>query len=394
MKILIVCPKLSHGGAERVGVCLANGLSLAGHEVTVASNLYEEVTYELDQQIQVFNLVGKSKRASLKWLSAIRILRNHIKSNKPDVIIGIMQLSSFVAKVAQIGLHIPVIMTEHDSFERPISAPFTKMQCFCKYYLNKIYTHVTVLTQSDKLLADKSLKHVTVMPNPLAIPTVSESDITDLLNKKENIILASGRLYDWHYKGLDILIRAWAKMKRSLSPALPRREGVIEEWRLQIAGVGSEEDVAFLKKLCKENEVEDSVDFLGFVSDVRSLYQKSSVFVLSSRYEGFGLVLIEAMSQGCACVACDYKGRQREIMGLTPTLSRREKTPMEVVDCGILCEPDNIDDLAYAITKLIKNESRRKELSCNAVKRADFYSIEHTVERWEKLLNTIIENRR
>ena len=102
-------------------------------------------------------------------------------------------------------MNILVIMTEHDSFERPISAPFTKIQYFCKYYLNKIYTHVTVLTQSDKLLADKHLKHVTVMPNPLAIPAVSDSEITDLLNKKENIILASGRLYDWHYKGLDIL---------------------------------------------------------------------------------------------------------------------------------------------------------------------------------------------
>ena len=387
MKILIVCPKLSHGGAERVGVVLANGLSLDGHEVTVASNLYEEVTYELDQQVQVFNLVGKSKRASLKWLSAIRILRNHIKSNRPDVIIGIMQLSSFVGKVAQMGMNIPVVMTEHDSFERPNSAPFTKMQYFCKYYLNRIYTHVTVLTQSDKLLADKHLKRVTVMPNPLAIPTVSKSEITDLFNKKENIILASGRLYDWHVKGFDILIKSFGLMMKDESLNI-KDSG----WRLQISGVGSEEDVAFLKNLCKENGVGDSVDFLGFVSDVRSLYQKASVFVLSSRYEGFGLVLIEAMSQGCACVACDYKGRQMEIMGLTPTLSRREgESPVEIQKCGILCEPNNVDDLASAISEMVKNESRRKELSINAVKRADFYSIEQTIDRWEELLNTVTD---
>ena len=56
------------------------------------------------------------------------------------------------------------------------------------------------------------------------------------------------------------------------------------------------------------------IEFLGFQKDMESLYKKSEIFVLSSRYEGFGLVLIEAMSQGCAPVACDYKGRQREIL--------------------------------------------------------------------------------
>lgn len=422
MKILIVCPKLNHGGAERVAVCLANGFFLVGHEVTMASNLIEEVTYELNPQIQVFNLVGKSKRPLFKWLSAIRILRSYIKTNKPDVIIGIMQLCSFVAKLAATGKHIPVIMTEHDSFERPLSAPFTWMQYFCKYYLNKIYTHVTVLTSADKVLVHKTLKHVTVMPNPLAIPTVTESETNDVLNKKENIILASGRLYDWHYKGLDVLIKAWANVVSILKCQISS-----EGWMLEIAGYGDEKDIEFLKDLAKEYGVGNRIRFLGFCKDVVPLYRRSEIFVLSSRYEGFGLVLIEAMSQGCACVACDYKGRQREILcpewqesstisvdtlkaaksssmelerGTTETCNLKLETNLkpeaiplqgvEVCENGILCEPDNVEALAKSIKIMIENKEYRKKVQANAIERSKYYSIDNTLDRWEEYLKKIV----
>lgn len=402
MRILIVCPKLNHGGAERVAVCLANGFVIGGHEVTVASNLYEEATYELNQQVHVCNLVGKSKNPLLKWLSAILFLRSHLKTNKPDVIIGIMQLCSLVAKLAAIDMHIPIVMTEHDSFERPLSAPFTTMQRFSKFYLNKIYKHVTVLTSADKALADKMLKHITVMPNPLATPIVSESEINNVLSKKKNIILASGRLYDWHYKGLDVLIRAWGQINRNKTIDNGRlimdngqfgvQSSTLTGWKLQIAGVGSADDIFFLKKLCKENEVEESVDFLGFVSDVQLLYQKASIFVLSSRYEGFGLVLIEAMSQGCACIACDYKGRQREIFEELKNegIEELKNGSVEVCENGILCEPDNVEALASALEKMIDDDAYRESVRTHAIERSKYYDMEHTMKRWEEYLNTIV----
>ena len=115
--------------------------------------------------------------------------------------------------------------------------------------------------------------------------------------------------------------------------------------------------------------------------------------MLSSRYEGFGLVLIEAMSQGCACVACDYKGRQREILNPSSALPEGEGEPnrkIEITENGILCEPDDVEALASALKKMMKDENYQKQVQQNAVERSKFYDIEHTMNRWEEYLEKII----
>ena len=115
-------------------------------------------------------------------------------------------------------------------------------------------------------------------------------------SKDNNFTLAVGRLNDWHYKGFDLLLKAW----HCIGKEHP-------DWYLRIVGHGDEEAVSYLKSLaaCIPN-----IEFKSHTPNIREEYQKASVFVLSSRYEGFGLVLTEAMSQGCDCIACDYKGRQ------------------------------------------------------------------------------------
>ena len=236
------------------------------------------------------------------------------------------------------------------------------------------------------------LKHVSVMPNPLAFHHIKLDP--DGFNQRERIIVAAGRLDDWHYKGFDVLIKAWGLLIHNAQCTIHN-----EGWRLQIAGTGSEESLEYLKKICKENGVEDAVDFLGFVSDMESLYKKASVFVLSSRYEGFGLVLIEAMSQGCACIACDHKGKQREIMETLPSppcLGREAEVqntkgdPFFETPTGILCPPDDVEALAAAMRKMIEDDEYRESVRGNAVERSKYYSIENTIARWEILLNSIV----
>lgn len=425
MRIAIVTVALSHGGAERVGVMLANGLSQRGHQVSLLTDFNEPVVYQVDDGVEVVDFAGKKANRLLKWCKAIKNIRSFLKEERPDAIIGIMQLCSFVSKVARIGMNIPVIMTEHNSFERPASAPLTKMGYFSKFYLNKIYPVVTVLTQADKDVIGNILMNVVVMPNPLSL----EPAPNVLL--KENIILAAGRLDSWHVKGFDVLIKSFAKLLKSSKVAVPRSKfksndiafKIREEgWKLQIAGTGSEESLNYLKGLCKENGVEDSVEFLGFQKDIEKLYQKASIFVLSSRYEGFGLVLIEAMSQGCACIACDYKGRQKEILrSLTPNPSPKgegelptegsgavepetrnseletrnletetQNSHVELCETGILCEPDDVDALAEAMRKMMTDEGYRESVRMKAVERSKFYSVDHIAERWEKLIRGIM----
>ena len=381
MKICIICARLSFGGAERVAVSWANGFYRRGHEVMMISNLNELITYQLDSGIDLRQLVSDSQNKIKKWSSSFRFVRKNLKKKRPDVVIGVMPMCSFIARVASLGLNVPVIATEHNSFERPDSAPFTYWNRKAKFSLNKLYHHITVLTKADANVIGKRLINIHVMPNPLALVPVQT------VPRKEKFILAVGRLDSWHVKGFDVLIRAWAKLVYS-SLFLVSSEG----WKLQIAGTGSEESLNYLKQLCKENGVEDSVEFLGFRKDVEKLYQEASVFVLSSRYEGFGLVLIEAMSQGCACVACDYKGRQREIMSPEGQVSsfKFQVPGVDVYDTGICCDSDDVESLAAGIRKMIEDDDYRESVRAKAIERSYYYSIDNTIDRWEELLNKIV----
>ena len=93
------------------------------------------------------------------------------------------------------------------------------------------------------------------------------------------------------------------------------------------------------------------------------------------------------MSQGCACVACDYKGRQREIMSPGGQSSNNK---VEVCENGILCEPDNVEALAEAMQKMIMDDDYRESVRRNEIERSKFYSIENTIHRWEKYLKQIV----
>ena len=187
MKILIVCPRLCHGGAERVAVELANGFAKRGHEVLFLTDLFEEISFSIDSDVKLLGFAKQRKGKVGKWLSAIFNARRFAKEFSPNVVIGIMSTCSFVGRLATFGLGIPVIATEHDSFERPLSAPMSKMEYFCKFFLNRIYECVTVITQADKDFIGNRLKNVHVMPNPLLLQSVKE------IPKKEKIILSADR---------------------------------------------------------------------------------------------------------------------------------------------------------------------------------------------------------
>lgn len=411
MKIAVVCSRLGYGGAERVAVMWANGFVRRGHETILISNLFEEQTYYVDERISKHSLVSSTKNKIVKWGSSILNVRRVVKDEKPDVIIGVMETCSWVSKIGTIGTHIPVIMTEHYAFDRSPYGSLSKMEKLSKFTLNKFYNIVTVLTEEDRRVIGKKLNNVAVLPNPLSLSPIDIRKVN-----KTRVLLAIGRLDAWYVKGFDVLIRAWARVVsnfkfQSLTPnPSPKGDGNYG-WKLQIAGTGSEESLNYLKQLCKENGVEDSVEFLGFKKDVEKLYQDASIFVLSSRYEGFGLVLIEAMSQGCACVACDYKGRQREIIAplekseqsskfflcdATKASQRAERKvqssncQFESCDNGILCEPDNVESLAAGIRKMIEDDEYRESVRVKAIERSKYYSLENTIDRWEKLLDEVV----
>lgn len=427
MKIGFVQVALSHGGAEQVGIMLANGFRQHGHDSFILTDLNEPVVYRVDEGVPVYDFVGKKSNIFAKWTKAIKKIRKILKQEKPDVVIGIMGLCTLVTYIACLGLKIPVVMTEHNSFERPASAPMPLPIKLFKFCINKLYKHITVLTEADKKVIGNRLKNVTVMPNPLQLEPVEE------IPPKEKIVLAAGRVDAWHVKGFDILIRSWKKIQ-DLNDNVNDNDN-LREWWLKIAGAGKKESYEYLMNLLPDgnwihnddDNVDDNhlntkhtkeknagaekqnsqkcgiwrsekyhIEFLGFQKDMESLYKKSEIFVLSSRYEGFGLVLIEAMSQGCAPVACDYKGRQEEILcpdGVSSSKFIRQDSSassqdssIEICENGIMCEPENVEALAKALEKMMKDENYRKQAQWKSVERSKYYSLVNCVNRWEEYL--------
>lgn len=368
MLISIVSPRLCHGGAERVAVTLANGFVKKGHRVIFITNLYEEQTYILNESVKVYNLVSAPIPKIWKWISAVWRVKKIIKQEQPDVIIGIMSLCSLIARIAAIGLNTKVIATEHNAFERPDLSPMSLWDRIYKFHVSKIFKCMTVLSEADKKILGDKRKNVVVMPNPLSMLPI------DNVPEKKRIVFAAGRVDNWWTKGFDVLIKAWGMVMRN-----EEFKKCHPDWRLKIAGVWrNPREKEFLDDIAKECGVTDSIDYLGFVKDMESLYKQSSIFVLSSRKEGFGLVLIEAMSQGCACVACDFNGRQSEII-----TSEKE---------GLICAVDDVDALACCIKRMIEDQHYREIVQKHGIQRSYYYSIDNTMNRWDSLIQKDINH--
>lgn len=355
--VAIVIGQLCSGGAERVAVLWAKGFVAGGNRVTIISDTAKSIDYEIPSGVELCHFDFSEIKKN--FLRTAFNFRREIKSLSPDMLITVLYPINILALFATCNLNIPIVNTEHNSFERPNSSRLSFFSKFSKFFFNKFFSRVTILTEADKRVIGKKLKNVSVMPNPLAFAPLETLPI------KEKVIVASGRLDAWHYKGFDLLIEAWAKLAREYP-----------DWNLKICGDGSDESLSYLKSLVCKYEVENQITFLGFRKDIQSIYKASSIFVLSSRYEGFGMVLIEAMSQGCACVACDYKGRQHEII--------------ENDSQGVLCEPDNVDSLVVALRKLLADESYRTECQKNAIERSKYYELNNVMKFWDEICKKLL----
>lgn len=359
MKIVIIVHNLTNGGAERVASLWANGFSEKNEVTILISDDKSPISYRPNESVNIVSICSHKNNRILRYCHSLCILRKEIYRIKPDLIIGVSTSRVLWAKIFAMIKGIPVINTEHNSFERPICAKMSIGQRWKKFYQNKIYNFITVLTEADKKVIGNKLKKVEVLPNPCSFKS-ADFDIT---NRKKKIVLACGRLDVWHCKGFDILIEAWGLSKNLID----------KDWKLLIAGSGSKKNIKYLKGLVSKFNVEESIEFIGYTEDITSLYENASVFVLSSRYEGFGMVLLEAMSQGCACIACDYKNRQREIIGNN--------------EAGIVIEPENANELSRQLIKICNDTNKRKTIQFNAIERSKSFSIDKIINRWYDIFN-------
>lgn len=362
MKLLFFIGQLSGGGAERSLTTIVSELARRGHEVTISVNK-QMMVFEPSPGVSVVyakqdktptkgNGIIKSIKQFRNYLQYFPYTKKVILEVKPDVIVTFLWCN--LLQILLYHKSIPVITSERNAFDRKLGFIY-KVN---RFLLNKHVDCVTVQTPFDKGYATaKHLKNTIIMPNPLTWEVLDETEYEARFKERRNL-LACGRVDQWEIKGFDLLIKAFAM----IADKYP-------DWVLDIAGKGSEKSIAHLTDIAKEHGLAERVHFLGFQSNVRELMINHSIFVLSSRTEGFPNVLTEAMSVG------------------TPSISYDRLANSIVLDSvdGQLVEDQSIDGLAWAMSYLMGNEKQRYELGRNSLRNVQRFSTERIVDKWEKL---------
>ena len=210
-----------------------------------------------------------------------------------------------------------------------------------------------VLTKED-VLQWKGLNNIIVIPNPITINSTKQSSCC---NKQ---VICVGRYT--YQKGIDMLIETWQHVHK-MHP----------DWILNIYGAG---DSAAYRADAEKYNLDNTILFNGAVKNITDKYLDSSIYVMSSRYEGFPLVLAEAMSVGLPCVSFACPCGPRDII--------RDG------EDGFLCENGNTKQLADRICRLIEDNNLRKKMGKNAARNIKRYTIDNVMLQWDNLFKEAI----
>lgn len=387
MRVCFVVESIfSFGGVQRVTAVIAKALAMRA-KVTVVTfdkpESYDTTLYELSENPDIeyrfvaYPTVGAAKRHFCKACSYLyrrvlpqndltarlyahssfpselrRVLIDELNRQPYDAIIGVH--APIATRLAAIKNHLRsknLIGWVHNSFEAMFSAgswyagPELERYFICQF---RKLTHTVVLCQCDVMpYRQKYGFEPTVIYNPLTLKPGAPSNGT---SKK---FLAVGRFTHQH-KGFDLLIEAFALFAQT-----------DKEWTLDIVGEGPEENL-YRQLICK-HQLEARVRLHSFTNNIQAYYSAAQVYVLSSRWEGFGLVLVEAMAHGLPVVSSDLP-TSKEIMG----------------DFGLYFPNGDVQQLAQRLHDAARLDwQAKREEAFQIAQRFDIDAISH---QWMELL--------
>ncbi|MGI9324744.1 MAG: glycosyltransferase family 4 protein [Pseudomonadales bacterium] len=369
MNKILIMYGLDAGGSERVAVTLANAWAERGDNVSILSLSDGESHYSLDERINLtrLNCAKPSKNIFYAFVNngqRLYRIRHFLRRQPPSWILGIASTMNILSIVANIGLKHRVIATEHIHPPAIETSLTWKLSRKLLYRLSACVTAPTAET-ADWLKRHTSAQRVVDIPNPIRMPLpklLPKVDPGEYIDPTNNLILAVGRLEP--QKGFDLLLNAYSSLFRGNS-----------NWRLAILGEGTErEDLA---DYVRAEDMDSSVFLPGVVGNMGDWYRRADVFVLSSRFEGFGYVLAEAMAHGCACISFDCE------TGPSTIITNENE--------GILVPPENVSALGKELQRLMADENLRTSLGQYGQERATDFREEKIIERWEDLFRSIAQ---
>lgn len=315
---------------------------------------------ELNKNCGIFNSKELSK--IYEWLIYSKKIKEqltrYLNENKYDIVIGSEGPMTLLLGAIAKEINAKTIGWQHNSFDAYYErkkAYFWNQNELSKRLLKRLDS-VIVLSDSDKdKYYDKFGVECKRIYNPLSFRSIEKSTCT------QKTILSIGRLHI--QKGYDLLIEAFEKVTDNN-----------DDWNLIIVGNGPEYNN--LRDLINNKGLNNRITIKEFTNDVEKYYINSSIFVSTSRWEGFGLVITEAMECGLPIISFDNAG------------------PREIIynDInGIIIEKENILELSNTILELTIDENKRKKMGKNAVVRAESFHVTNIANEWIKVFNELIE---
>ena len=292
MRITCVIGTLGGGGAERVMTYLCGGLADRGHQVTLLTldnSVPDFYTLPANVTRVRCNLPAFKQAGILGAIPRFWKMTRALQKTKPEVVISFMTVTVLASCRL---LRYPVIYADHLDVRH---TPFSRKWTILRNWLLRYASKVVVLSKRDrKFIAMFHRKwRPCVIYNPALPADPTPRPRPDFMLPDKKYVIAVGRLV--RQKGFDFLLEAW----RRVCEEFP-------DWRLAIIGEGKR--LAELKNYAEITDVGHCVDFVPPIKGLQAVYQHADLFAMSSRAEGFPMVLLEAMAAGLPAVSFSCTG--------------------------------------------------------------------------------------
>lgn len=366
MKITLLIGCLTGGGAERVVCNLANHLAAHNHDVDVLI-VANDITYKPNSNVNVISMSGESGTyfvpKTIINLWRLYKFNRYLRNQKRDLYVTFLPKLSIMLMQQGRFFKAPVVLAERSNPEKFCSRSKENDTNFLKYY-SKADGYV-FQTDDARSYYDKrglNVSNSAVIPNAINEAFVLEP----YTGEREKVIVSVGRLTK--EKNFHILISAFAK----IAPKFP-------EYKLRFYGQGKMLET--LQELTKTLGIVNRVEFAGYVHNVSEVLRKTSLFVLSSEFEGMPNALSEAMALGLPCIATDC-----------PVGGPRFLIEEEVN--GLLVPVGDVDSMADAIERVLNNEELKEKLGQNARHISERLSSDKIYNMWEEFLVRTANNKK
>ena len=381
MKIVYCISDYSRaGGTERTLSIQANHFAEHGHEVHIVTteiSQQEKPAFEFSDKINIHNLniCYEEVKGSISPIKIWkRIQKGRIHKHKLNKLLHTLRadftISLFDHELS--FLHslndgsLKIVQYHFSRYSRAIELKYNGTSTYRKWFaltkewrkqsLINQYDAFVVLTQEDAKNW-KNIRNIYVINN--AISFIPEKGST-CQNKQ---VISVGRLTV--QKGYDMLLEAWNKV-------IKKHPG----WQLAIYGQG--EDNAKLQSIIQQYAINDSVHIFPPTRDIANKYLNASIYVMTSRYEGFPMVLPEAMACGLPCISFAAPCGPSEI------ISQGED--------GFIIPVGDIQALSEKLSLLMDDESLRCRMGEKARLNIMRYSVKHVMGQWENLFDKLLKS--